>query len=291
MKRSGLSVLPALFTLANGACGFAACVKVATFLLEKGQEGVWLVEAAWLIFAAMLFDAFDGTIARLTKSATDLGGELDSLCDAVSFGIAPALLVVMWNSKHLAQPGLATFWAQVTWFFCLLYVMAAILRLARFNVENAPDESHHQTFKGLPTPGAAGVVAGLVLFHYMLKNAAPGSLGAYIGSILGKNGVETLCRLIRNALPPLMVVLAFLMVSSRIRYFHAINRLMRGRRTFDYFTYIVFFVLLAALLRELALALIFCGYTLYGPVAYLVGLVRQARRRRISGNKIEGGEP
>lgn len=279
MRRKGLSVLPALFTLANGACGFAACVKVATFLLEKGREGDWLVEAAWLIFAAMLFDAFDGTIARLTKSATDLGGELDSLCDAVSFGIAPALLVVMWNSKHLAQTGLASFWAQVTWVFCLLYAMAAVLRLARFNVENAPDESKHQTFKGLPTPGAAGLVASLVLLHYMVLNAKPGSLGAYIAALLGKTGVETLCSSIRNGLPLIMVGLAFLMVSSRVHYFHAVNRFLRGRKTFDYFTYIVFLVLIAALLRELALVVVFCGYTLSGPVAYVVSLWQQAKQR------------
>ena len=99
-----LSVFPCLFTLGNAACGFAAIVKTASYL-HSGGDTQFLLQAAYLILLAMVFDALDGKVARMTNAASDFGGQLDSLADAVSFGIAPAALVALWHSRLLAGSG------------------------------------------------------------------------------------------------------------------------------------------------------------------------------------------
>ncbi len=111
---------------------------------------------------AMLFDALDGYVARLAKSASDFGAQLDSLCDAISFGLAPAFLLLQlgqvdWPNSDLARKAIAIVAA--------LYLSCAILRLARFNLETTTDPASHKRFKGLPSPGAAGCVASLVVLR------------------------------------------------------------------------------------------------------------------------------
>jgi len=262
------AVLPSLFTLGNAICGFAAIVKVATYLNSNDEAA--LISAAWLVIAAMLFDAMDGALARITRSPSDFGAQLDSLSDVISFGVAPALLVAMWNSKLLATRPVETFWAQVTWFFCLLYVMGAVLRLARFNVENKHDIKHHMRFTGLPVPGAAGLVASLVILYGFLLHPEKSDLAAYIHKVFGEEFIGSLTAVIRNGLPPIMILLGFLMVSSRIHYAHILNKFLRGKRTFDYLAYLVFIGALAALVREIALAAAFAVYVAYGPINYAV---------------------
>lgn len=270
------AVLPSLFTLGNAICGFAAIVKVATYL--NSNDDRYLVSAAWLIIAAMLFDAMDGALARITRSPSDFGAQLDSLSDAISFGIAPALLVAMWNSKLLATKPVETFWAQVTWFFCLLYVMGAILRLARFNVENRHDVKHHMRFTGLPVPGAGGLVASFVILYDFLLHPDKSNLAGYLYGVFGERVIDFITAAIRNGLPLVMIILAFLMVSSRIHYAHILNRFLRGKKTFDYLAYLVFVGALAALIREIALAAAFAVYVGYGPIIYAVELWRTRQR-------------
>src|SRR5215472_8842607 len=116
--------------------------------------------SACLILAAMVFDALDGYAARLSKTASDFGGQLDSLCDAISFGAAPAFLLLRlgldWE-KPLVRQAVAMIAA--------LYVVCAVLRLARFNLENSPDAASHKRFKGLPSPAAAGCVVSLAILR------------------------------------------------------------------------------------------------------------------------------
>lgn len=259
-----LSMLPCLFTLGNAACGFIATIKAASYVYSSDER--FLVEAAYIILAAMLFDAFDGKVARMTKAASDFGGQLDSLADAVSFGIAPAALVAMWNSKLFAASASETFWAQMTWFFCLTYAMAALLRLARFNVEAEHGEKPHSHFTGLPTPGAGGLVAALVIFHSYLTPPARNEVVGAIYHAFGQETVVSLLSFVRIIMPLVMILLAFLMVSSRIHYVHVLNRLFREKRTFDYFTYVIFGLVLVALIPQLALVLVFAAYVGMGPV-------------------------
>ena len=134
------AVLPSLFTISNGLLGFAA----------------------------MICDMLDGRLARLTRRTSDFGGQLDSLCDVISFGVAPAVLMLrtVMGAVH-GQVGKVAFLAplsdvgieRILWCAAGVYVAGAALRLARFNVENEPDESAHMLFRGLPSPGAAAAVA------------------------------------------------------------------------------------------------------------------------------------
>src|SRR5207248_6808202 len=154
-----IAIIPTLLTLGNGVCGFAAilCASRIPAGASVGADPNFAL-AGWLIIAAMLFDALDGYVARLSKTASKFGGELDSLCDAISFGVAPAFLLLRlgpaWDPQRPILHQLCTGIA-------VLYMVCAILRLARFNVENTPDPASHRRFRGLPSPGAAGCLASL----------------------------------------------------------------------------------------------------------------------------------
>ncbi|HIE32791.1 MAG TPA: CDP-diacylglycerol--serine O-phosphatidyltransferase [Thermodesulfobacteriaceae bacterium] len=138
-----IALLPHLFTTANLFAGFFALVSALT-----GK----ITQASWAIFAAIVCDILDGRLARLTRSSSRFGMEYDSLCDMVSFGVAPGILAYEFALKPYGRYG---------WLAAFVYVACTALRLARFNVEE-PGPSKY--FKGLPSPAAAGLVAGTVIF-------------------------------------------------------------------------------------------------------------------------------
>ncbi|NMD02504.1 MAG: CDP-diacylglycerol--serine O-phosphatidyltransferase [Bacteroidales bacterium] len=151
--------IPNFITCLNLAAGFISLVFAV-----NGD----VVTASWLIIAAMIFDWFDGFSARLLKAYSDIGKELDSLADAVSFGIAPALIMY-----HLLGSSLSLTWPMITnasgagdkliLFSPVIMCVCAVLRLAVFNT----DESQVKSFKGLPTPANALAVISLVIAaHY-----------------------------------------------------------------------------------------------------------------------------
>ena len=267
-----LPILPSLFTIGNAACGFIATIKAASYVYSGDER--FLMEAAYIILIGMLFDAFDGKVARMTKSTSDFGGQLDSLADAVTFGIAPAALVAMWNSRLLAASVAENFWAQLTWFFCLAYAMAALLRLARFNVEHENPEKPHTDFTGLPTPGAGGLVAALVIFHNYLTPPARNQVVGFIYYALGQENIVSFLGFIKTIMPLVMIILAFLMVSSRIHYVHVLNKIFKERKTFDYFTYVIFGFVLIALIPQIAIAAIFTSYVAMGPTLHTLSYFR-----------------
>jgi CDP-diacylglycerol---serine O-phosphatidyltransferase len=132
-------VVPSLFTLFNLFFGIWAMV-----LASRGE----FYRASWYIFFAGILDALDGRVARLSKTGTRFGAELDSLVDVVSFGVAPAFLIYQ---LEFASGG------QAEWIFCYFYVMAAAIRLARFNITQAGRAK--QYFIGLPSPAAGMTLA------------------------------------------------------------------------------------------------------------------------------------
>ena len=152
-RRLTLAVLPTLLTLGNGVCGLAAiAIAVSTSTLAWDPESK-LFAAGLLIFGGMLFDALDGSAARLTGQASRFGAELDSLCDAVTFGVAPS--VIIWRiSDALPQ--------RLTWAIGVLFALCVLIRLARFNVET-PEDDDHEGFEGLPSPAAAGTLAAFAI--------------------------------------------------------------------------------------------------------------------------------
>lgn len=168
--RRGMYILPSLFTTANIAAGFYAILQ-ATY--GSAQAIGHFDNAAKAIGFAILFDGFDGRIARMTRTTSAFGRELDSLADAITFGVAPALLAWMWGF-HLISPDLSSteMVARLGQFGAIasfLFLLAGVSRLARFNITKDPQPSNpgrpgKKYFVGMPIPAGAGVVAAVVHF-------------------------------------------------------------------------------------------------------------------------------
>jgi len=245
-----VQVLPTLVTLGNVLAGFLAIsygVDAWGKVAGSDAQGALWVKAATAIFVGMICDALDGKVARLTGAASSFGAELDSLADMITFGVAPAVL-----AKSITQvefPGLTP---KLTTVLAAIYVLGAALRLARYNVEsNRVSEPGHVTrvFRGLPSPGAAGVIASLVLFGHevLLPDMAAPVRWAFLLA------------------PP---ILGFLMI-SRFAFAHVMNRYLAGARS-----PIAIVVLLVALFLvvehpEASLAAIFVSYAISGPLLSL----------------------
>jgi len=264
MKMPNIAVLPALVTLGNAICGFAALVTLAR-LPQVGPAGERLPEvftaltnAGLLILLAMVFDALDGRVARFARATSDFGGQLDSLSDAVSFGAAPALLGYQVFVTMIHDPLLQ----RLTMVLAAVYFACTLLRLARFNVENVQEEEAHLSFRGLPSPAAAGAVASAAV---LIADLRPEPFYLCLGAALAWS------------VPAMLLVLAVLMVSG-LRYSHVLNQLIRGRRPLSYILQIVICIALVWFLREKALALLFIGYVLSGPAAMLYHKMVPARR-------------
>ena len=232
--RRGVFLVPSLFTVANLFCGYA-CVVYAT----RADFDT----AALFIGIAMVLDTLDGFFARLTNSSTAFGVELDSLADVVSFGMAPAILAFTWGLWPLKRLG---------WAAGFIYVTAAAMRLARFNIQTAT-ATDKRYFVGLPSPAAAAVIASTVyLFPFGLQDA-------------------------QAALPALAMVLvpAFLMVSTvRFRSVKAID--VGWRRS--YFALFLAAVGLALIASHPRIALVVLAYT-YVSFACVMWIVGRLRRR------------
>ena len=229
--RRGVFLLPSLFTVANLFCGYA-CVVYST----RSDFDT----AALFIGIAMVLDTLDGFFARLTHSSSAFGVELDSLADVVSFGLGPAILAFTWGLWPLERLG---------WAAGFLYVTAAAMRLARFNVQSSTTtaSTDKRYFVGMPSPAAASVIASTVyLYPYGLQER-------------------------QAALPALAMVLvpAFLMVSTiRFRSVKAID--VGWRRS--YFALFLGAVALALVASHPRLALVVLSYTYTGDGPDHVGL-------------------
>ncbi len=267
-----MSVLPTLCTLGNLICGFAAIHYAAR---EPNVRVLWqdwtpLTMAGALIFFGMLLDAIDGSLARLTRSNSELGAQLDSLADVVTFGVAPAFMTIRLVANHLGGEGWIigpeadNIMGKVIWGMSAVYVSCAALRLARFNVEmDKAQVNDHSLFRGLPSPGAAGCVASLVILHQHLmvvRFAGDVPLVYVQAAALG--------------IPAIMLLCAFGMVSD-IPYLHFTNRFVRGPRDFGYIVRIVVALALAIWWFQVVLALAFTVYAMSGPFRVLLRYFRR----------------
>ena len=153
-RRKGIYVLPNAVTLSALFAGFYAIVMATNGRFDVACIG---------IFAAAVLDSLDGRIARMTNTQSAFGEQMDSLCDMVSFGLAPALIMLEWGLKGLGKPG---------WIAAFVYCAAAALRLARFNVNIGVVDKRF--FQGLPSPAAAAMVIGLI---YMMTELGFGRAG------------------------------------------------------------------------------------------------------------------
>lgn len=234
--KKGIFILPSLLTLCSIFLSFYAIVSAI-----KGEFAL----AAGLILVAALFDGADGKVARLTKTSTRFGLELDSLADVISFGVAPALLTYIWA---LAPYG------RVGWVSAFVFVACGALRLARFNVMSGKIDP--KRFQGLPIPGAAAMMSTTVLFFHKL-GLSPADYGL--------------------ALLILTYGLSFLMVSGV--KFHAFKDLGFAKQ--KPFSSTVAFVLILALVAASPFVVPFflmAGYLVSGPVLTLVLYLGRKKR-------------
>ncbi|HEV8138701.1 MAG TPA: phosphatidylcholine/phosphatidylserine synthase [Pyrinomonadaceae bacterium] len=173
--RKGVYVVPSLFTAMNILCGFFSLMTTMSgfSLLERGaiaEATTRFDHAAIAIGIAFLFDSLDGRIARMTRSTTEIGIQLDSLADVVSFGMAPAILAYAWSYGTVFKG-----WenaSQLAWFLTFMYVICGGFRLARFNVQavrprplaEGTAKVDKKSFVGLPIPVAGCLIAAIVHF-------------------------------------------------------------------------------------------------------------------------------
>lgn len=238
-KVSFVAIFPTMLTLGNLICGLVAIYKCA-----KPNPDV--ASAAIYIFVGMIFDGVDGFVARKTKSASRFGTELDSICDMITFGISPAVL--LWTIGQGTRVDIIARYSAVSGIF---FASCVAVRLARFNVETDTDISHHISFDGLPSPGAAGVAASFVL-------AA--------GSVFQSNISIPQISLFFSS----MSLLLGLLMVSRIRYAHMLNKMLRRFTSLGMVVEFLLIVLLFSMWGEVEVALFvaFSGYALTGPASY-----------------------
>ena len=216
-------VLPNLITTMNMFFGFVAIIQA----IEKN-----FMFAAYAIVAAAVFDTLDGRVARMTQSMSKFGAEYDSLCDLVSFGVAPGLMLYLWALQPFGRIG---------WLASFLFAACGALRLARFNVQSTVIEKGY--FQGLPIPMAAGIVASAVLAY----------------DSLGWDPQRSFILLFMT------IVLAFVMVSTfRYRSFKDVD--LKRRLPFHYLVIGVIVIYLVAIKPEVMLFILFFGYAATGAV-------------------------
>lgn len=233
-RPKGIYVLPSLFTTASLFAGFYAIVQAMNGNFEY---------APLAIYVAMLLDALDGRVARLTHTESEFGFHYDSLVDMVSFGLAPALVMYEWALSGMGKLG---------WLAAFVYAAGAGLRLARFNTQAGMAVSDKRYFRGLPSPSAAGLVVGFVWVLY-----AFGIPGRDI-----------------SILALLVTVMGGVLMVSNVRYRSFKDLDLRGRASFvTIFTVPLVFVLVFLDPPQVLFA-IFLAYSLSGPAWVLIRLLR-----------------
>ncbi len=288
MKR--VSVLPNLLTLANAACGLLALSKAIDALAQAGVSpdrfDRLLEQGCWLIFLAMVFDALDGRVARMTDSMSDFGAQLDSFADAITFGVAPGLLakvLIEGAGRGLIHP-------RVSFLAAAAFSLMAVLRLARFNLETEHEADQHRMFHGLPSPAAAATIVAMILMYLSLGSAI--EVGAAGDPTLVGRGVEFLPLWLREGLreallPAILIALPLLglLMVSRVPYPHAASALFQRRAGFNQLVRISFVAGGLYLAPVPVLFFIGIGYVLRGILHR--GLVRRRRTEEADGEDRE----
>ncbi len=201
-----------------------------------------IVAAAWLIMAGMILDVLDGKVARMTRVTSDFGGQLDSLSDCLTFGVAPGVLVVV----------VSTLQAQLVWLLAGLYAVCAALRLARFNVEHSASSKKEDYFRGMPSPAAAGLIVSAVIFD---------------SSVTEIFGLRTQPGALRtDVILPFVALAAGLLMVSRVRYPHLLGWILKGKKRFADLVRIVFVCAFIASRPQFAFVVLFSAYAVSGIV-------------------------
>lgn len=273
-EASHIYLLPNSLTAGNLFFGFLAILKCIQANYETDQAIVseHYTHAVWFILFSVICDALDGRVARLGGRESLFGKEFDSIADVISFGLAPALMMIF----LILTPTVETYpvFLQISWLIGFIYLLCAGVRLARFNVLTHPMLPPAQQLKGtkdfvgLPVPAAAAMIASLVLVITSLETPDFDS------------------RSLALVIPPFMLAIAYLMVSN-IPYpsFKEVD--WQTQTKFRNFIALVLGVGTAFFFKEFFFAIIFFAYIAYGPIRYLFRIYR-ARKRLSRKTKIPG---
>ncbi len=277
MKKK-LQLLPNLVTLGNAFCGLLA-ISTAIDGLAMAQVDplvfyAKLERSCLLVFFGMFFDALDGFVARLTRGESPYGAQLDSFADAVTFGIAPAVLVKI-LAEHDAG-GTATGHPRLHFLAVAAFTLLAILRLVRYNLENEGEkQAEPGWFQGLPSPAAAGVVVSTIWMYLVLRRpelelaeGTPTPLNRFLNWI----DVGSLGTLLPFVLPLLLLTMPLLglMMVSNVRYRHTGVWLATERSGIHSLVGFVFALSLFYLAPVPFLFLGFAGFVAHGAVLHLM---------------------
>ncbi|UCE58977.1 MAG: CDP-alcohol phosphatidyltransferase family protein [Phycisphaerales bacterium] len=277
-RLKSLAFLPTLITLGSLLCGFSAVhfalramhdfgagmplhatPRLQASLLDRMLPS-FLSVGAGLVILGMILDGFDGLIARATRSTTNFGGQLDSLADVVTCGVAPATLMIAFMTTELAQESIMPspisehFFGRLCWVAAAVYVSFTAIRLARYNVEHAEADFDYRMFRGLPTPGAGCIMVALIILQDQLGDAGR--------------------RMVMYALPAVAVLTAFLMV-SRIPYRRFYRAYLLGRQPFGQFVLLMLILALFFSFKAPALVVIVSWYVVSGPFFLLSRRMRE----------------
>lgn len=269
--KKGLYLIPSIFTAANIGMGFYAVMAAARGFQFVGtgaaqdlvHASAYLDNAAMAIGWAVLFDMLDGRIARMTKTTTEIGVQLDSIADVVTFGLAPAVLAYVWGFGASLQEGSDLH--RLAWFLSFMYLMCGAFRLARFNVQSSRPrilaegtiKVDKKSFVGLPIPVAGGLIAAIIHFNPLpLINYGPDRARLY--SVL---------------LMLLVGFLSVLMVSTlRFSSFKTVGTRRRSVRTI---MLVVAVGMLIFLYSRYVLLAVVSLYILHGLLSRVVGMFRK----------------
>ena len=267
--KKGLYVIPTAFTAANVGMGFLAVLySIRGFqIVATNPEAAasYFNYAAIAIGLAILFDTLDGRVARMTRTATEIGVQFDSLADVLTFGIAPIALIYSWAigasfNENSSEHALGVF-------LLFMYLMCGAFRLARFNLQatrprvlqEGTPKVDKKNFVGLPIPPAAGLLASLVHF-------APLPLNSY---------GEGFARFYTYLIMILIAVLGILMVST-LRY-SSMKTVGTGRRNLYLVLVIAAVGMLIWLYSKYVLLILSAGYVSHGVIWYLLSSLRSQR--------------
>ncbi|MGC6424057.1 MAG: CDP-diacylglycerol--serine O-phosphatidyltransferase [Lentimonas sp.] len=267
-EASHIYLLPNSLTAGNLFFGFLAILRCiqANYATDPAIESQYFTQAVWFILFGVICDALDGRVARLGGRESLFGKEFDSIADVISFGVAPAMMMIF---LILSPTEKYPFFLQIGWLIGFVYLLCAGVRLARFNVLThpmlPPAERLRGTkdFLGLPVPAAAGMIASLVLVFT--------SFDLHSGWII--------------VMPVFMLAIASLMISS-IPYPSFKDIDWQTSTKFRSFIFLILLLGLAFIMKELAFALLFFAYISYGPIRHLCRIYRARKRlQTTSGSK------
>lgn len=229
VTRKGIYLLPNLLTTASLFSGFFSIVSAI-----NGN----FIASGMAIFAAQMLDGLDGRVARLTNSQSLFGAQYDSLCDVISFGLAPAIIVFLWGLNSIGQAG---------WIFSFFFVAAAALRLARFNTFIGSEDTY---FKGLPSP-----VASAMIVYFVWALSSFGIQGDEVSRIL------VIFTAILTGLVSLLMVV-------NLPYYSFKEIELKKRVPFFSILFVVFIFALISIDPPIILAICAFAYIISGPILW-----------------------